>query len=89
MAKKSALKPHCPKNKLDLRLKAEPVTDGVIAAVYIWHISQTYTVASAPSNRLGFLCGDSDYFADSLIFRNILNVNLRMDRNDFLGDIEF
>ena len=65
---------HCPNNNLKLCIKTEPVTAGADATVYVWilgqiHVykSQTCTVASTPAVtcRLGFLCGESDYFWDS------------------------
>ena len=51
---------HCTKNNLNLRIKTEPVTAGRDAMV------------SVPYMQGRFLCGDSDYFWDSVQYNNTI-----------------
>ena len=54
------MNPHCPKNNPNLRINGflnKPVTVGADARVNFWFLSQA---------RIRFLCGDSDYFLDTV-----------------------
>ena len=57
--------PHCPKINLHLRIKAEPVTVGPDATLYVWFLCQradiSCTVASSPTVT-GLVGPDAKHF---------------------------
>ena len=65
---------HCPKIKMNLGIKTEPVTAGEDATgTYIWQISHTYVYHCICSNRQArLICRDSVQFWDSVHILSLL-----------------